>query len=44
MVLGCDAHTVLSNVSGLRVCTCTSLMTSGGHKGAITDILITSHN
>ena len=42
MVLGCDAHTMLSCVSGFRVCTCTSLMTSGGRRGAITDILITS--
>ena len=44
MVLGCDAHSVLSCVSGLRVCTCTSLVTSGGLRGAITDLLITSHD
>ena len=36
MVLGCDAHSVLSYVSGLRICTCTSLMTYGGGRGAIT--------
>ena len=42
MVLGCDAHSVLSYVSGLRVCTCTSLMISGGCRSAITDLLITS--
>ena len=44
MVLGCDAHTVLSCVYGLRVSTCTSLMTSGGCRGAITDLLITLHD
>ena len=44
MVLGCDAHRVLSCVSGLRVCTCTTLMISGGRRGAITDFLITSHD
>ena len=37
MILGFDAHSVLSYVSGLGVCTCTSLMTSGGRRGAITD-------
>ena len=42
MVLGCDAHSVLSYVSGLRVCTCTSLMISGGRRGTITNFLITS--
>ena len=43
MVLGCDAYSVLFCVSGLLVCTCTSLMTSGGRQGATTDLLITSH-
>ena len=44
MVRGCDAHSVLSYVSGLRVCSCTFLINSGGRRGAITDILITSHD
>ena len=44
MVLGCDVYNVLSCVSGLRVCTCTSLMASGGRRGAITHLLITSHD
>ena len=39
MVQGCDAHSVLSCVSVLRVCTCTSLITSGGRRRAITDLL-----
>ena len=42
MILGCDAHCVLFCVSGLRVSTCTSLMNSGGRRGAITYFLITS--
>ena len=44
MVLDCDAGSMLSYVSGLRVCTCTSLITPGGRMGAITDFLITSHD
>ena len=44
MVLGCDAHSVLSYISGLKVCTCTFLMTSSGRGGAITYLLITSHD
>ena len=44
IVLGCDANSVLSYVSGLRVRTCTSLITSGGRRGAITYRLITLHD
>ena len=44
MILGFDAHIVPSCVSELRVCTCTSFMTSGGHRGAVTDLLINSHD
>ena len=44
MVLDCAGHSVLSYISGLRVCTYTSLMTSGDGRGAITDLLITTHD
>ena len=44
IVLGYDTYSVLSYVSILRVYTCTSLMTSGGRRGAIRDLLITSHD
>ena len=44
IVLDCDVHSVLSYVSGLRVCICTSLMTSGGRRGAITVLLTTSYD
>ena len=44
IVIGYEAHIVLSCVSGLRVCICTYLMTPGGRMGAIPYILITSHD
>ena len=42
MLMGCDAHSVLPCVSELLICT--SLMTSGGRRGALTYFLITSHD